>query len=273
MKLFRGGTEMANIFRASDKHQEKNDTQVWDINKPAFPMFDKTTVGSNTRVLVLVPHEDDEIIGCGGTLCKFGKSGAHVKVVYLTGYGHGGSSEYEEGLVKIDKEEADVSLRALRCFESEMIHQGVKGVRCDRTSFERVDMIMNQYEPDILFVPCFDESRPNYLKTATIAAHALQNYANDVDCYCYSFGGVNRPNTLVDITDVIEDKIEAIREHRSQHRSIDEGGWIREMHQYRLSSTQDKDRYCECFHRFPKAYYLELARDLGLLEQTYQTQA
>jgi LmbE family N-acetylglucosaminyl deacetylase len=258
---------MANIFRTPEIDQESNKSHVWDFDVPAFPTFDQTTVGSNTRVLVLVPHEDDEVIGCGGTLCKFGRSGAHVKVVYMTGYGHGGSPGYKKPLVKMDRGEAEVALRALRCFESEMIHPGVKGVRCDKKSFDRVGKIINMYEPDILFVPCFDESRPNYLKTAAIAAQALQNYVYDLDCYCYSFGGVSRPNTLVDITDVIDDKIEAIREHRSQRGSIDHGEWIREMHQYRLSSSQDKDRYCECFHRFPKAIYLELARDLGLLGQ------
>lgn len=263
---------MVNIFRTTETSQERSEDHVRYTTTPAFPMFDQMAVGSNTRVLVLVPHEDDEIIGCGGTLCKLGKNGAHVKVVYMTGYGHGGSSIYESELVKIDKGSADVALRALRCYESEMLGHGSKGVRCDRKSHEMVNLIMKQYEPDILFVPCFDESRPNYLRTAAIAAQALQDYERDVDCYCYSFGGVSGPNTLVDITEVIEDKIEAIREHRSQHVLVDEGEWIRQMHQYRLSSTQSKDRYCECFHRFPKAYYLDLAWDLGLLEEKFQTQ-
>ncbi|HSV42853.1 MAG TPA: PIG-L family deacetylase, partial [Methanomassiliicoccales archaeon] len=167
-------------------HIKKDSTNGWEFETPVFPTFDHVTIGSNTRVLVLVPHQDDEVIGCGGTICQFGKGGAHVKVVYMTGYTHNGVTDYEAGLSKMDKGEVDVALRTLRCFESEMIHPGVRSVRCDRKSFQRVGSIIDQYEPDILFVPCFDESRPNYMKTAAIAANALQNYGYDVECYCYS---------------------------------------------------------------------------------------
>ncbi|OPY32415.1 MAG: Diacetylchitobiose deacetylase [Methanomassiliicoccales archaeon PtaU1.Bin124] len=252
------------------QHRAAKAQSSWDFLTPAFPSFDQMTVGSNTRVLVLAPHQDDEVVGCGGTICQFGKHGAHVKVVYMTGFSNGENSAYLKSLVPMDKSESDVALRAIRCFESETIHLESKGVRCDKKSYERVARIMNQYEPDILFVPCFDESRTDYIKTAAIAANALQSYVYKVECYCYSFGGVSRPNTLVDITDVIDDKIEAVREHKSQRKTVDDGELIRQMHQYRLSSTQDKDRYCECFHRYPKELYLEFARDLGLLERFSQ---
>lgn len=261
---------MAYVMNSTPMAENATANSSWDIQTPAFPTFDQMTVGSNTRVLVLVPHQDDEVVGCGGTICKFGKHGAHVKVIYMTGYSNGDNSSYLRSLCPIDKSEADVALRALRCFESEMIHPGIKSVRCDRRSYDRVGSIMNEYEPDVLFVPCFDESRPDYIKTAAIAANALQRYVYKVDCYCYSFGGVSRPNTLVDITDVIDDKIEAIREHKSQRKTVDDGELIRQMHQYRLSSTQERDRYCECFHRYPKDLYLEFARDLGLLERFNQ---
>jgi LmbE family N-acetylglucosaminyl deacetylase len=37
-----------------------------------------------TRVLVIAPHPDDEILGCGGTLYQLAKQGALIKVVIAT---------------------------------------------------------------------------------------------------------------------------------------------------------------------------------------------
>jgi len=48
-------------------------------NIAELPNFQKTD-----RVLVLAPHPDDEIIGCAGVIMHALKSGAEVKVVYLT---------------------------------------------------------------------------------------------------------------------------------------------------------------------------------------------
>jgi len=239
----------------------------WEFAAPAFPAFDEVSVGSNTRVLALVPHDEDVVVGCGGTLCEFGKRGAHVKVVYLTGYAHGETGSGRTRLFKMDRSEVEGRLRSLRCFESEIVHPGMKGVRCDKKSLDSVRSILSQYEPDILFVPCFDESRPEYLRTAATAAYALDGYARDVECYCYAFGGVSRPNALVDISDVIEDKIVAFHERRGTHSIAEDGEMLRKMHQYRLSSVQSDDRYCECFHRFPKETYIELARELGLMDR------
>ncbi len=47
------------------------------------PIFENIDVTSNSRVLVIVPHVDDEIMGCGGTICEITKRGAHIKIVHM----------------------------------------------------------------------------------------------------------------------------------------------------------------------------------------------
>jgi len=53
------------------------------MNLNLTPPTETTTISAN-RVLVLAPHSDDEVFGCGGLLAKLADSGAEVNVVYLT---------------------------------------------------------------------------------------------------------------------------------------------------------------------------------------------
>jgi len=232
---------------------------------PVFPTFDKLEVGSNSRALVLVPHVDDEIMGCGGTMCRIGKRGAHMKVVYMSGSAHQHNQGCNDHLIRMDRGETDLALRTLRCYDSELLDPDLKTVRCDEKSLVRLSAILDQYEPDMIFVPCFDESRPDYIKTATMAAMALERYPYNADCYCYSFEGARGPNALVDITLTIDDKIEAMRERHTHHKVVDDEENIRSMHIFNLSSRTE-ERYCERFNRYAKEKYLGLARDLNLLE-------
>ncbi len=44
----------------------------------------ETTQVSAHKVLVLAPHFDDEVFGCGGLLAQLAESGAEIRVLYLT---------------------------------------------------------------------------------------------------------------------------------------------------------------------------------------------
>ena len=58
------------------------------------------------NLLVLSPHPDDDIIGCGGTLRRYHEEGAAITVVYMTDGRKGGGTYDEEELVLVRKEEA-----------------------------------------------------------------------------------------------------------------------------------------------------------------------
>ena len=236
-----------------------------DYRPPASPLFQLLETGSNTRALVLVPHVDDEIMGCGGAMCHLGKSGAHVKVAYMTGAAHRCNASCSKGLVRMDMGETAVALRTLRCFDSEMINHDQNEVKCDKSTYKAVREIIYDYEPDIIFVPCYVESRRDYMRTASMVAKALENYPYQIRCFGYSFEGVSLPDTLVDITQVIDDKIEAMSERRSQIKLVNDEDQIRSTHMYALSS-KNHERYCERFNVYSREKYVQIARDLGLIK-------
>jgi N-acetylglucosamine malate deacetylase 1 len=57
--------------------------------------FNKSAVvwdPKDEKVVILAPHMDDEVIGCGGTLRKHVLNGADVTVVFLTDGRYGSST-------------------------------------------------------------------------------------------------------------------------------------------------------------------------------------
>ncbi|MFA5149778.1 MAG: PIG-L family deacetylase [Candidatus Omnitrophota bacterium] len=88
------------------------------------------------RVLILAPHPDDENIGCGGVIQRALKSGAKVKIMYLTNGDHNEFAfiVYEKRLVvrnpafvamgKVREEEAGKAMKILGVAESDLIFLG-----------------------------------------------------------------------------------------------------------------------------------------------------
>ncbi|MDD2679299.1 MAG: PIG-L family deacetylase [Candidatus Omnitrophica bacterium] len=88
------------------------------------------------RVLVLAPHPDDENIGCGGVIQRAVKSGAKVKIIYLTNGDHNEfafivfkkrliifNSEFV-AMGKVREEEAKKAMKILGVDESNLIFLG-----------------------------------------------------------------------------------------------------------------------------------------------------
>jgi len=57
----------------------------------------------NKNILILAPHPDDEVLGCGGTMKKYAESGSKVNVVILT---RGTSKMYSDERIENVRKEA-----------------------------------------------------------------------------------------------------------------------------------------------------------------------
>lgn len=142
--------------------------------------------------VVFSPHFDDEILGCGGTIIKKVRSGAVIKLVFMTD----GSKSHnnliaEAELKKIRKNEALAVIRSLTLslidvffldFEETMLNLHFSKA-VDRTT----EILLSQ-QPDEIFVPYHGE--PNFwsldhLMTYKIVMSALEKYGKKVVVYEY----------------------------------------------------------------------------------------
>jgi LmbE family N-acetylglucosaminyl deacetylase len=232
---------------------------------PRMPLIEDPKVDSNSRVLVLAPHHDDPIIGCGGTMCKLAKRGAHVKVLYMTDYSYESNIGPSCGLVPLPVKEAKESLARLRCFETEHLGMPCLAMHCDAASVGEVHRRLEYYTPDLMFVPSLQDMHPDNMTIGLMAAHALKAYGSSLTVYSYEVWGGLFPNTMVDITEVMEDKLAAIRVRHSQAKLVDGERRIREANAC-PGNDPSEERYCEPFLRQERKDFLTLADRLGAFD-------
>ena len=222
-------------------------------------------VSSNTRMIVLAPHHDDVIIGCGGTICKMAKRGAHIKVIFMTETSYGSTVSPSDPLVRMVHKETEETMARLHCYEMDHLDLPSMAMRLDRASERRLLRAIDYYTPDIVFAPWFQDIHPDNMMTGLITAHALKEYGSCLTLYSYDVWGGLFPNIMVEITGVMKDKIAAINVRCQQARFREGGVRLRELNSLRLFATQE-ERYCEPFLRQEREDFVTMAERLGVYD-------
>lgn len=205
------------------------------------------------RLLVLAPHPDDEIIGCGGLVALHASEGRGIETIIATD----GSAAQPDGTSPDD-------YSALR--ENESI-AGLAVVNAPAPTFLRfldrtlessiaelsaaLGGIIEKFRPDLILLPSPVEIHPDHraLCRAFIdLIHAREEISRDLPLCRVAFYEVSqpiRPNLLVDITAVADLKFKALAEHRSQMSLHDYHHYATGLNQYRTMTLGDDCRFAE----------------------------
>jgi N-acetylglucosamine malate deacetylase 1 len=233
-----------------------------------YPTIQHLSVDPEARILILSPHQDDDVIGCGGTIKKHCRAGASVKVVFMTD-GRYGNTEFEpKELAEIRRKEATESLAYLGCKEIQFFKNPDMGLVCDSSNVYRLNAVLRDFHPTAIFAPSFADGPPDHYNTSKILAYALMEYDEDVTIYTYEVWQTLVPTIVMDISDVIEDKLKAIAFHRSQVAVMDYPRMVRGLNEFRSLLGGKGCNYCEAFAMFTKEGYIHTAMRLGVMEYT-----
>jgi LmbE family N-acetylglucosaminyl deacetylase len=184
------------------------------------------------NALVFEPHDDDLIIGMGGTALKMIRNGWEFHILQMTDGRHGSNKIEPEKLVEIRREEK----------REEISHLGIE---CDFLDYEdgklwnrmqedrekivsEIQKILSQFEPDVVFMPAKSECHPDHRATSLLAGRAIYN--SDINPLKVSYVVWQTPFTdgeslaskviMTEIGEVFDQKLEVLRLHNSQ---INEG--------------------------------------------------
>lgn len=166
------------------------------------------------KVLVLAPHPDDESLGCGGIIALYSSKGVEVHLAVI--------SSGENIVIEFtgDKDISDVRRQEL---EDSSLILGIKEIRFlgfpdgqlalhkDRIE-EKLREIINEINPDIIFAPSPLDHHDDHRAVADIAISFLAERCVFKVAF-YEVYETIRFNTLIDISDVVTVKEQAIKNY------------------------------------------------------------
>ncbi|MFN3533131.1 MAG: PIG-L deacetylase family protein [Candidatus Brocadia sp.] len=214
------------------------------------------------KVLVLSPHPDDDVIGCGGTLCRYHLMGAEIAVVYMTDGRKGNDRYMEDELVRIRQEEAKRASRILGIDKLIFLDNRDSELSLSSKTITELSAILYDYKPEAVFIPFFMDNHPDHIATSQIFFSAAKSLTSSM---CYSYGiwtPLPTSNIVSDITKYLEKKTLAINEHKSQLELIDLTEAARGLSRY-YSILNGGNGYAELFIACPLNEYRWLGKALG----------
>jgi LmbE family N-acetylglucosaminyl deacetylase len=214
-------------------------------------------VPSNERLVVLAPHMDDEVIGCGGTLARHVACGADVTIVFLTD-GRGG------GDAATRKEESRRALQELGITKIIFLdgEDGRLGTAPALAAALRA--ALEAARPEIVYLPFFLEEHPDHRAASALLAEAVGGTRLSFRCHAYEVWTPLFPNCFVRIDATIDAKRRALTHYQSQLAEADYLHTSLGLNAYRSSALLDAScRFAEGFCAVSLAEYLDLFRSYG----------
>lgn len=203
------------------------------------------------KILAIGAHLDDIELACGGVLARAVKSGHQVKMVVMT------DSAYTnfDGKVMRTKEEAYAEGKAaalkLGVTDLVILDFPIKNVPYNGSTVESIDTIMSEFKPDYIFTHWIFDTHQDHKNTAQ-ATISAGRYMYNIFMYepippsgrsYHPF----RAQVYFDISDVIDQKLDSLREHKSQHAKYGEV-WIEAVEgRAKIRGFENGCKYAEAF--------------------------
>jgi len=204
-----------------------------------------------TNILVLSPHKDDDVIGCGGVLSKHIRANDRITVVYMTD-GRRGDNPYkisEDELVEAREKESMDALGILGGVESiHFLNYTEKELICGSKEVSAVKAILSGVKPELVYLPFFLDNHPDHAATVKIFFKAAEELEWKGICAFYEVWTALIPNTIIDISSLFEIKKNAIYAHKSQTKLLDYADKILGLNRYRTIYNSRIKGYAEAFY-------------------------
>lgn len=182
-------------------------------------------ISNGVKILVIAPHPDDEVLGCGGTIAKYSQRG---KEIYLCIATKGYRPDWSEDFLKNRPRQIETVNKILGIKKTYFLDYPT--VKLDTFSQkelnESVSKIINEVKPDILYIPhrgdlnkdhrlifetCLIAARPTNLRIKKILSYEVLSeteWGRPMEPFI--------PNIYVDISATLDKKIEAMKAYEKE---------------------------------------------------------
>ena len=181
-----------------------------------------------TSILVVAPHPDDETLGCGGTLFRHKHEGDNLYWIIVTGI----SEEVGWSDEAVKKRDAEIDAIAEKYGFADIFNFRLPTTRIDTLPLsdliEKITDVYKKVKPEIIYMPFINDVHTDH----QLIAKALQStfkwfrYSHIKEVLMYETlsetefifmeSRTFRPNVFVDISEYLDNKIEAMNIYESE---------------------------------------------------------
>lgn len=210
------------------------------------------------RVLVVAPHMDDEVIGCGGTLLLHRALQSQVRVVFVSDSSGGvDDRRLAKRLHEIRREEM-LKVSAVLELDSVVELGFADGalVSHEEAIASRLADELRAYRPAQVLCPFPADGHADHQATSLALAMATRLAGWQGEVLAYEVWSTLWPNMAVDIGTVAEEKTRLIRMYASEMGDRDYAAAVLGLNRYR--GMQHRVELAEAFHRCDAAQFRAL---------------
>jgi LmbE family N-acetylglucosaminyl deacetylase len=222
----------------------------------ACPLPQTLDLQKANKVLVFVPHPDDETLGCGGTLAILAQQ-CPVKVVLVTdGAGAGG---LPAGSDVVRSREFTQALEHLGITDSEQLQQPDGAFEATTALAQRIAQLIEDYRPNWVFLPSPLDYHRDHVRIAAFLEPLCRRASSVQQILFYEIWAPVPATHVVDITDQFHSKSQALAQHAT---ALACGDYLRAME----GLCRYRGLYLG-FNRMAEAFWVESVGSRGLFRQ------
>lgn len=259
----------------------RNSLRTWLILEERDCMPEPITRFDGDGVLVIAPHGDDEVIGCGGVIARHVQAGARVEVAFMTDGRWGDGNLFDGSLTGARRERRQIDLIALRKQEAHAaatllgthaLHflDCVDGaLEPNAVAVSALARLLREIRPSLVYVPFVYDLHNDHWEANRVLAAAVAQLdpadATGVIVRGYEVWSPLLANRVADISTVMPLKLKALACFASQLRDQDYTRVVEGINVYRSSGAFGGKGHAEAFHEAPLMAYLRLVRAASLV--------
>jgi LmbE family N-acetylglucosaminyl deacetylase len=214
-------------------------------------------------MLVIAPHQDDEIIGCGGAMLQQIKTKNKVHVVFT----HDGGDDYiADGNSRA--EQAEMRNQEARTVAKEMGIEEPKFLMYERLDREMNKRLANDIRKeikrvaaDVIFTPFILDPNIHHRLTNYALAKAIKDDETRPKIIGYEVWALTIPNIIVNIDEVMREKQRLLGIYKSQLSGKDYLNGITGLNMYHsMNFGAGECRFAERFFEMPAVEFVRVMR-------------
>lgn len=213
------------------------------------------------RVLVLAPHQDDELIGCGGLLLQLKEFEKKIHVCFITDGAQHISGMTKREVVAARRKEAEAVIDALGVDYSELGLDNSEPYPSQQ-HLQELHSLLNEWQPDLILLPWMLDAPYKHRLANEMLALIMLKYGLNVDIWGYQVHNHLYPNILVDITDKMEEKVRLLSIYKTQNENFVNFPHLTKGLNAYNSRFLRNSQYVEVFLGLPGKQYISLVQAL-----------